>query len=265
MTFETIQFNVENEVATWWLAVVTINRPKALNAINDVVLTELTKAFRDIRHESRIKGVIVTGAGDKAFVAGADISAMQNMTVLEAEHFVELGHRCMRTIETCRVPVIAAVNGFALGGGMELALSCDFIYASSNAKLGLPEVNLGIFPGFGGTQRLGRLIGKNRAKELIYTARILSAQEAFDIGIVNKVSEPNQLMEEVKKTIGTILKKGPVAIALAKKVINEGTDLSLEAGLKLEESTFPMIFATEDKNEGVKAFLEKREANFKGK
>ena len=131
--------------------------------------------------------------------------------------------------------------------------------------MGLREVNLGIFPGFGGTQRLGRLIGKNRAKELIYTARILSAQEAFDIGIVNKVSEPNQLMEEVKKTIGTILKKGPVAIALAKKVINEGTDLSLEAGLKLEESTFPMIFATEDKNEGVKAFLEKREANFKGK
>ncbi|MBI4411859.1 MAG: enoyl-CoA hydratase/isomerase family protein [Deltaproteobacteria bacterium] len=260
MTFETIQVSIENEVTT-----VTINRPKALNALNEVVLSELTKAFRDIRREGKTKGVIVTGTGDKAFVAGADIAAMQNMTVLEAEHFVDLGHRCMRAIETCRAPVIAAVNGFALGGGLELALSCDFIYASSGAKLGLPEVNLGIFPGFGGTQRLSRLIGKNKAKELIYTARLLSAQEAFDIGIVNKVCEPNQLMDEVKKTIGTILKKGPVAVSLAKKVINEGTDLSLEAGLQLEQSTFPMIFATEDKTEGVRAFLEKREARFTGK
>ncbi|MBI2339881.1 MAG: enoyl-CoA hydratase/isomerase family protein [Deltaproteobacteria bacterium] len=263
INFETIQFAVKDGICT-----ITINRPKALNALNELVLTELTKAFRDIRREGGgdgIQGVILTGAGDKAFVAGADISSMPQMTVLQAEYFVELGHRCMRAVETCRVPVIAAVNGFALGGGLELALSCDFIYAASSAKLGLPEVNLGIFPGFGGTQRLARLIGRNRAKELIFTARILSAQEAFDIGIINKVCEPAQLIDETTKTLQTIMKKGPIGVHLAKKVINEGTDLPLESGLKLEEMTFPMIFGTEDKTEGVRAFLEKREAKFAGK
>lgn len=257
MNYESIQLTQEGKVAT-----VTINRPKVLNALNESVLTELLHCFTELAKNNSVQAVIVTGSGDKAFVAGADIAAMQNMTVLEAHRFGELGHKAMAAVENCPVPVIAAVNGFALGGGLELALACDFIYASNNAKLGLPEVNLGIFPGFGGTQRLPRLIGKNRAKELIYTAKMISAEEALQIGIVNKVVEPAQLQEEVQKTVQTILKKGPVAISLAKKTINEGTDLPLSSGLALESVTFPSTFATEDKQEGVKAFLEKREAKF---
>ena len=258
--FETILFAVEDGVAT-----ITINRPKVLNALNDTVLADLTRCFRDIRRHEEVKGVMITGAGDKAFIAGADIAVMEGMTPLQARHFCEAGHRCMRAIEMCHAPVVAAVNGFALGGGLELALSCDFIYAATNAKMGLPEVNLGLFPGFGGTQRLPRLIGRNRAKELIYTARLLSAEEAFSWGIVNKVVEPAELLNAVKGVLKTILKKGPVAIQLAKRVMNEGTDLPLASGLAFEENTFPMIFGTEDKTEGVRAFLEKREARFTGK
>lgn len=260
MTFETILFEIENQIAK-----VTIHRPQVLNALNEGVLTDLTKCFRDIRRHPDIRGVILTGTGEKAFVAGADIAAMQTMTALEARHFVELGHRCMRAVETCHVPVIAAVNGFALGGGLELALSADFIYAAKTAKLGLPEVNLGIFPGFGGTQRLARLIGRNRAKELIFTAKMLTAEEGLQMGIVNKVCEPAELMNEVKKTFQSILEKGPVAIGLAKRVIGEGADLPLASGLAFEETSFPVVFASEDKNEGVKAFLEKRKAKFIGK
>lgn len=260
MTYENLLVTEVEGILT-----ITINRPKALNALNESVLTELLKCFRDIRRDSGTRAVILTGAGDKAFVAGADIAAMQTMTALDARHFCELGHRTMRAVETCHVPVVAAVNGFALGGGLELALSCDFIYASSNAKLGLPEVNLGLFPGFGGTQRLARAVGRNRAKELVYTARIISADEGFQMGLINKVVAPELLIAEVQKTLKGILKKGPVAVSLAKKVMNEGTDLPLASGLALEESTFPVIFATDDRLEGVKAFLEKREAKFTGK
>lgn len=258
---ETIQFAVAEAVAT-----VTINRPQALNALNAQVLKELHHVFtHHIHTDDTLRAVVVTGAGEKSFVAGADIVSMKAMSTIEAVHFVELGHKAMRAIETTQVPVIAAVNGFALGGGLELALACDFIYASKNAKLGLPEVNLGIFPGFGGTQRLPRLIGNARAKELIYTAKMLSADEALAWGIVNKVTEPADLQAEVKKTVDQILTKGPVAIRLAKKVVNEGVDLALASGLKLEESSFPVIFGTEDKNEGVTAFIEKRAAKFTGK
>lgn len=260
MTYETLQTTLSDGILT-----LQINRPKALNALNDQVLRELLKCFRDIRRGGETKAVIITGAGDKAFVAGADIAVMKEMTAVDATHFVELGHKCMHAIESCDVPVVAAVNGFALGGGLELALACDFIYASKNAKMGLPEVNLGIFPGFGGTQRLSRLIGKNQAKELVFTASILSADQALALGIVNKVFEPAELLPEVTKTLKIILQKGPVAVSLAKKVITEGCDLSLEAGLKLEERTFPLTFATEDKTEGVAAFLEKRQAAFTGK
>ncbi|MDO8519471.1 MAG: enoyl-CoA hydratase-related protein [Deltaproteobacteria bacterium] len=260
MTYENL-LTAESE----GILTVTINRPKAMNALNEGVLTELLKCFRDIRRDSTVRAVIVTGAGDKAFVAGADISVMQTMTALDARHFCELGHKAMRAVETCHVPVIAAVNGFALGGGLELALSCDFIYAVNTAKMGLPEVNLGLFPGFGGTQRLARAIGRNRAKEMVYTARIVSADEAFQMGLVNKVLTPEALIPEVQKTLKGILKKGPVAVSLAKKVMNEGSDLPLASGLALEESTFPLIFATDDRMEGVKAFLEKREAKFIGK
>jgi len=246
-------------------AIIRINRPQALNALNEEILVELYQLFNEVNTNPEIKTVAITGAGEKAFVAGADIASMKGMSALEAKRFCDLGHRVMRRIETCRKPVIAAVNGFALGGGMELALSCDFIYASENAKLGLPEVNLGIFPGFGGTQRLARLIGKAKAKELIFTARNLSANEALQWGIVNKVTPVADLLKEVENTAREIMKKGPIAVELAKHVVTDGADLDLVSGLNLEKSTFPLVFATEDKNEGVGAFLEKRKAEFKGK
>jgi enoyl-CoA hydratase len=260
MSYENLLLEIQDGIAT-----VTINRPKALNALSKSVLEELLKAFTDIgKNQPEVKGVILTGAGDKAFVAGADIAAMQGMSALDADEFCGLGHSCMRAVETCEVPVLAAVNGFALGGGFELALACDFIYAAKPAKLGLPEVNLGLFPGFGGTQRLARLIGKNRAKELVYTADMISADQAYDLGIVNKVVEADQLMAAANETMKKILSKGPIAVKLAKRVINVGTDLDLASGLQFEQVQFPIIFATEDKNEGVSAFLEKRKANFKG-
>ena len=260
MNYETLTLEVSEGIGT-----LQINRPKALNAINEQVLKDLVGVAHEINGNGGIKVVILTGAGDKAFVAGADISAMKELSALEAKKFVDLGHHAMRMIETLRPPVIAAVNGFCLGGGLELALSCDFIYASQAAKLGLPEVNLGIFPGFGGSQRLPRLIGRNLAKELIYTARLLGAEEAHALGIVNKVTAPDQLLAEARKTAQEIITKGPIAVRLVKEVINQGTDLDLVSGLMLERNTFPMVFATEDQKEGVGAFLEKRKANFKGK
>jgi len=247
------------------LGIIKINRPKALNALNEEVLRDLISAFHEVPRQGEVKVVVITGEGDKAFVAGADIASMPEMSPLMAKEFCDLGHHAMRMVETCAKPVIAAVNGFCLGGGFELALSCDFIYAADNAKLGLPEVNLGIFPGFGGTQRLARLIGKNRAKELVFTARMISAKDALEIGIVNKVSAPGELMKDVEATAAEIMAKGPIAVGLAKQVINEGADLDLVSGLAMERAAFPLIFATEDKTEGVKAFLEKRKAEFKGK
>lgn len=248
------------------IAKLTVNRPKVLNALNPEVLEELLHFFTEIQKDkSEVKGVIVTGAGDKAFVAGADIATMRTMTALDADRFCGLGHCTMRVIETCAVPVIAAVNGFALGGGFELALACDFIYASQNAAFGLPEVGLGLFPGFGGTQRLSRLVGKGRAKELIFTGDMVKAELAARIGIVNRLFEPDQLISESENTLRKILNKGPVAVRLAKKVINEGTDLPLASGLALEQTQFPLIFATEDRLEGVSAFLDKRKPEFKGR
>ncbi len=259
MAYETLLVETQERICT-----VKVNRPKALNALNPQVLEDLIQAFEKINADEQVGAVLLTGEGEKAFVAGADIAAMKEMNALDARRFCELGHRAMNTVETCRKPVVAAVHGFCLGGGMELALSCDFIYASENAKLGLPEVNLGLFPGFGGTQRLARLVGRARAKELVFTARMISADEALQMGIVNRVLTPDVLMEEVGKTLREILSKGPVAVELAKRVINQGTDLDLNSGLTLEASTFPLIFATEDRIEGVTAFLEKRKAQFRG-
>lgn len=261
MTYNTLKLETLGPVAT-----VKINRPQVLNALSLEVIAELMNALEDVRgNRKEIKGLIITGEGDKAFVAGADIASMQQMSALEAAEFCALGQRCMRAIETFELPVIAAVNGFALGGGLELALACDFIYAAKTAKLGLPEVSLGLFPGFGGTQRLARAIGRFRAKELIFTADIITAEQAFALGIVNKLCEPSQLLAEATVTLQKILSKGPVAVRLAKKVINEGTDLPLHAGLNLELTQFPLIFATEDCREGVGAFLDKRKPSFKGK
>jgi len=260
MSYETLLLEAQDGIGT-----LKINRPKALNALNEAVLNELIKVIHEINAREDIKVVILTGEGEKAFVAGADISVMKTMTAMDARRFCELGHHAMHLVETCQKPVIAAVHGFCLGGGLELALSCDFIYASENAKLGLPEVNLGIFPGFGGTQRLSRMVGRHRAKELIYSARLLSAEGALQWDLVNRVCSPEALMSECEASAKEIMAKGPVAVELAKKVINQGSDLDLTSGLALEKATFPLIFATEDRLEGVTAFLEKRKANFKGK
>ena len=246
-------------------AIVKINRPKALNALNLDVLCNLRDAFQALSLNADVLGVMVTGEGDKAFVAGADITAMQDMSVLNAKHFAEFGHAVMDAIENFPRPVIAAVNGFALGGGLELALACDFIYASETAKMGLPEVNLGIFPGFGGTQRLTRALGIHKAKELIFTAKMLSASEAKTWGLVNEVVAPADLIAACQKVLNTIYSKGPVAISLAKALVTAGANDSVAAGLKLERASFAAAFSTEDKVEGMAAFLEKRPAQFKGK
>lgn len=260
MSYQNIVLQIQDGVAT-----VTINRERAMNALNSDVLKELRQAVTELGANQEVRVVIVTGAGEKAFVAGADIAAMSKMSPADALEFGKLGHATMNAIDQCKKPVIAAVNGFCLGGGLELALSCDFIYASEKAKLGLPEVNLGLFPGWGGTQRLSRLIGKNRAKEFIFNARILSAAEAFAFGIVNKLCKLEELMNDVRAVATEIGKKGPLAVGFAKQVINEGYDLPLFDGLDKELTTFPKCFETEDLKEGLAAFLEKRPANFKGK
>jgi enoyl-CoA hydratase len=248
-----------------FIATVTVNREKALNALNPDVLKEIQECFTSLSSDAEIRVVIVTGAGDKAFIAGADIAAMSQMSEADAVEFGNLGHAAMNAVDHCRKPVIAAVNGFCLGGGLELALSCDFIYASERAKLGLPETNLGLFPGWGGTQRLSRLIGKGKAKEIIFSAKVYSAAEALAFGIVNKSCKPEELLNEVRAVAGEIAKKGPVAVQMAKQVINEGFDLPLLHGLEKEKTTFPKCFSTEDLKEGLAAFLEKRPAQFKGK
>lgn len=247
-------------------AVIAVHRPEALNALNRDVLFALERTVHDFAWgKDKVNGLIITGAGEKAFVAGADIASMQSMTAVQADEFCGLGHHVMSLIENFPGPVIAAVNGFALGGGLELALACDFIYASDTAKLGLPEVNLGLFPGFGGTQRLARAIGRQKAKEWIFTAKTFSAVEAKAVGLVNEVLPAAELMSKTEATLETILSKGQVAVQMAKRVINGGTDLPLASGLQLERSQFPFVFATQDCAEGVTAFLEKRKPAFTGK
>ncbi len=259
MAFELILFETENGVAT-----ITINRPKAMNALNPQVVGELDQAIKMIAADDSIKGVIITGSGDKAFVAGADIAAMVQMNALEGRKFSLMGQRVFFALEALDRPVIAAVNGFALGGGTELAMACDFVYASENAKFGQPEINLGIIPGFGGTQRLSRLVGKSRAKEMCMTGVIISAQEALAIGLVNKVLPADQLMAEVKKTAQTIASKGSVAMRAIKYLIDSGFDMALERAVPMEAECFATCFASPDQKEGMSAFLEKRKANFVG-
>lgn len=260
MNLQTIIMQVDKNIAR-----VTVNRPQAMNALNREVLTELRDAFRAIDADASLRGAIVTGAGEKAFIAGADIAAMREMSADGSREFCLLGHETMNAIENCRVPVIAAVNGFALGGGLELALSCDFIYAAKTAKLGLPETNLGLFPGFGGTQRLARIVGRTRAKELIYTAAVLSADEALALGLVNRVTEPGTAVESAEATLRKILAKGPLAVEAAKRAVTRGTDLPLAQGLAIEIEEFPRVFASEDARTGLTAFLEKKPPVFAGK
>lgn len=247
------------------IAMVTINRPKALNALNSDTLNELKQIVDEIAGNNEIQAVVITGAGEKSFVAGADIAEMSTKNAVEAENFSRLAQNVFSAIENLPKVVIAAVNGFALGGGCELAMSADVRFASEKAKFGQPEVNLGILPSFGGTQRLPRLVGKGIAKELIFSTDMISAEEAHRIGLANKVFKPEELIEKAVEFAKKVMSKSPVGVRLAKASINNGLDVDLEAGLKYEATLFGLCFATEDQTEGMDAFLNKRKAEFKNK
>lgn len=252
---------VENGVA-----LLTINRPKALNALNSETLAELNQCLAELEPREDVNVIILTGSGEKSFVAGADISEMVNASPKEGRAMGLLAREAFGRLENMPQVTIAAVNGFALGGGCEISMSCDIRIAAENAKFGQPECGLGILPGFGGTQRLARLIGKGRAKELIFTCDMIDAQEACRIGLANHVVPQAELLDYCKKMAGRIMKNGPFAVTLAKQAINTGMDTDLDSGLKLEANLFGLSFSTEDKKEGMTAFLEKRkEKNFVGK
>ena len=245
--------------------VLTVNRPKALNALNAATLDELANAIAQVAEDAAARVLLVTGAGDKAFVAGADISAMQPMSAAEAQAFSEKGTRVMQGIEALPVPAIALVNGFALGGGCELAMACDWIIASERAVFGQPEVNLGIPPGFGGTQRLARFIGRALAMELVTTGRQVKAEEALRIGLVNHVVPAAQLMEKGFEAARLIAAKAPIAVRVCKQAMHRGLDMDLANGCVLETSLFAFAFGTADRKEGMTAFLEKRPPQFEGR
>ena len=252
---------VENEIA-----VVTINRPKSLNALNSETLAELNTCLAEIEGRTDIKVVILTGSGSKSFVAGADISEMVNATPAEGRAMGLLAREAFGRLENMPQVTIAAVNGFALGGGCEISMACDIRVAAENAKFAQPECGLGILPGFGGTQRLARLVGKGRAKEMIFTCDMIDAQDAYRIGLANHVVPQEELLDSCKAMAGRIMKNAPYAVSLAKQVINSGADMDLDNGLKLEANIFGLSFSTEDKKEGMTAFLEKRkEKHFIGK
>jgi len=259
MSYENIIYHVEEGIAT-----ITFNRPKALNALNAALLEDLSDALDKIAGDEDIRVLVLTGAGDKAFVAGADISELATFNSLGAKYFASFGQHVIDKLQQLPIVVIAAVNGFALGGGTEIAIACDFIYASEKAKFGQPEISLGLIPGFGGTQRLPRLVGTNRAKELIFTGKMISAAEADQIGLVNRVVAPETLMEEVMKTAKEIAAKGKVSLRAAKQAINNGANTDLATGLNIEIDAFALSFSSPDAKEGTAAFLEKRKADFKG-
>jgi enoyl-CoA hydratase len=244
---------------------ITINRPESLNALNPDVLQSLLLEFEDIARDRDIRVVVIRGAGAKAFVAGADIRSMAQLGPRPIADYVELGQRTMRAIETCAVPVVAAIHGFALGGGLELALACDLIVVAESARLGQPEVNLGIIPGFGGTQRLIHRCGIGQARRLCYTADLLSGPEAFAIGLADKVITDAQFLDHVQAIAEGIASKAPLAVQGAKKVINRSQDTSLLSGLRLEVEEFLRLFATADREEGMDAFLQKRKPSFTGR
>ncbi len=244
------------------VAIVTVNRPPALNALNRETLEELLGCFTELATSRELVGVIITGAGDKAFVAGADIAAMQGLDALAGRAFGLLGQRVMRTIETFTRPVIAAVNGFALGGGCELAMACDIRIASGNARFGQPEVNLGVIPGFGGTQRLPRLIGTGPALELLLTGDMIGAEEACRLGLVNRVVTPEQLLPHCRQILAKVAAKGPISIRLCKEAVRTGMELDIDSACRQEADLFGLCFASDDQKEGMHAFLEKRAAMF---
>ncbi|MEW5850821.1 MAG: enoyl-CoA hydratase-related protein [Myxococcota bacterium] len=260
MAYETILVEQRGPVA-----VLTLNRPKSLNALNRQLITELTRAYDELIAAGATRAVVLTGSGEKAFAAGADISEMKGMSALDAKAFSTLGHTLGARIETAPFPTIAAVNGFALGGGCELALCCDFIYAAEEAKLGQPEVNLGLIPGFGGCTRLVRRVGPAWARELVLAADPIPASEALRIGLVNKTFPRASLLDEANKTATKIAEKGPVAVTLARQVILNTEDLDLARANALEQQAFGLAASSTDSQEGMTAFLEKRPAKFTGK
>ncbi|WP_218712672.1 enoyl-CoA hydratase/isomerase family protein [Arthrobacter sp. BF1] len=257
MNYETILTDIRDV-----LGIITINRPESRNALSRTVLAEIAAALEAFRGNPDVGVVVFTGAGEKAFVAGADINQLAGYTMLDGLSAAMA--TLYDSIESYEKPTIAAVNGFALGGGNELAMSCDIRIASANARFGLPETNLGVLPGAGGTQRLSRLVGKGRAVELILTGRIFEAEEALRIGLVTEVTEPGELMAAVERTAGLILAKGPLAIRLGKLVINNGSETDLRTGLLLERLAQSLLYTSNDKAEGAAAFLEKRPAKFEG-
>ncbi|EGW40577.1 short-chain-enoyl-CoA hydratase [Desulfosporosinus sp. OT] len=247
------------------VAVLTINRPKALNALNSDTLAELSTVLDELGRDSSVKAVILTGSGEKAFVAGADISQMKDFNALEGRQFAQLGQATFRKLELLPQPVIAAINGFALGGGCELAMACDIRIAGENAKFGQPEVTLGLTAGFGGTQRLPRLVGTGLASELLFTGDIIDVQEAYRIGLVNHVYPVDTLMEEAQKLAKRIAGRAPAAVQLSKSAIQRGVNMDLDSAQAFEADAFGLTFSTQDQTEGCTAFVEKRKPAFQGK
>lgn len=260
MSYENILFEAAEGIAT-----ITFNRPKALNAMNPDTARELKDAVTNCVNDTNIKVVILTGSGDKAFVAGADIVSMQNNEPSQSLPFMELGHEVLRLIETMPKIAIAAVNGFALGGGTEISLSCDIRFASENAKFGLPEILLGIIPGWGGTQRLPRIIGMGRAKELILSGGQIDAKRAYEIGLINRVYPAGDLMAETRKFAAKLTSLPGFAVKMAKHSMNYGYDIPLDNATRMEMECCAQCFSTKDQKEGMKAFLEKRKPNFIGR
>ncbi|HEU4563125.1 MAG TPA: enoyl-CoA hydratase-related protein [Gemmatimonadaceae bacterium] len=260
MRFETLTFEVRDRIAT-----LTVNRPDKLNALNDTTIRELGEAIEAARASDEVGGVIVTGAGTKAFVAGADISELASQGPLEGRERALRGQRIFSRFESSPKPVIAAINGYALGGGCELALACHVRIAAEGARLGLPETKLGICPGYGGTQRLPRIVGKGRALELILTGDMVDAAEAHRIGLVNKVVPADQLLPAAVEMMRKMLEKGPIAVAMSIEAVNSGLEMPLADGLALEATLFGVLASTADMREGMQAFLEKRPARFAGK
>ncbi len=240
------------------IATLTVNRPDKLNALDNAVIGDLRKAIGKLSADRAVGAIILTGAGDKAFVAGADIGMLATQSVLEGAANSRLGQQLTLAMESCPKPILAAINGYALGGGLELALACDLRFAAAGARLGLPEVGLGLIPGYGGTQRLARLLGTGRALEMILTGEPVEAEHAHRIGLVNGVFEPRKLLAEVKKVANKILSRGPNAVATAKQAVHRGLHMSLGDGLRLEADLFGLISSTEEMKEGTQAFLEKR-------
>lgn len=259
MNYTNILFEINDGVG-----VLTFNRPKALNALSSATLDEVADVIARVAREDSIRVLVLTGAGEKAFVAGADITEFSSLNPLSARLFAERGQGLFFEIERLAKPVIASVNGFALGGGCEIAMSCDFIYASEKAKFGQPEVNLGLIPGFGGTQRLSRLVGRAKAKELCMTGEMIDAGEAKELGLVAKVFPAEQLLDETMKVARTLASKSAAVLRTLKRVIDGGADIDLRNGCVLEAEAFGVCFGGEDMREGVLAFLEKRKPEFKG-